>query len=521
MTMKKGILDLRKEVDSFIEDNKKFVEKLISEGMSLKNEEEKIEKLYDAAAFAAHNVCGFMSNSEIENELVRISQKHSTSIDFDFKPNTFLHIMTEAYVTGGHTRVVERWIKNSPDSQTHSLVLTKNTKIEKLPEILVKNVANKNGEIVVLEDTGSYIKKALALRKLASNYEYIILHVHMFDVVPIIAFANMEFKRPIIFFNHADHVFWIGVSISDLVVNLRGYSSLYNEKNRKCFNNTVLPLPIPKKQQANIDKETNNCVNIKEQLGFEKDNQVIVTMACSYKYFPFFEYNFIETSKKILAKNPNAVLLAIGPSPDDKLWNDAQKETNGRLKAIGEIDNEIVQNYLKIADLGLDSFPISSFVSMLEIARYNIPCLSLLTPMNDFDTFKDSGICCKNQEELIDLACEYLNNKDKYENKLIPILETKHFEEGFKDQLISLYKEFPQTHKLHLFETDNERPITDLEAFVAASHLAINKKKKQKKYIFKIPYIFEIYKKHSQTAKMTCISLLGRELILRSRKTYC
>lgn len=511
------------DVISFIEKNKIFVEKLIAEGMSSENEEEKIEKLYDAAAFAAHNVSGFMCNSEIENELVRISQKYSVPIDFDFKPNTFLHVMTETYVTGGHTRVVERWIKNSPDSQVHSLVLTKNTTVERLPEVLVKNVADKNGELVIFDDADSYVQKALNLRKLASNYEYVILHVHMFDVIPIIAFANLEFKRPVIFYNHADHVFWIGVSISDLIVNLRGYSSTYNEKNRQCFNNTVLPLPIPKGQNLNIDVDESIESNesIKEQLGFKKDSQVIVTMACGYKYIPFFEYDFIKTAKKILAKNKNAVLLAIGPNPEAKMWEKAYRETNGRLKAIGEVENKVVQKYLKIADLGLDSFPISSFVALLEIARYNIPCLSLLTPLNDFDTFRDSGICCKNQDELVDLACEYLKNKDKYENKLIDILENKHFEQGFKEQLISLYKEFPSSHQLHLFETDKDRQITELETFVAANHLAINKIKQQKKYMFKIPYIFEVYKRRSQTANMTCLLLLGKELILRTRKTYC
>lgn len=513
---------LREDVNSFIEENKSFFENLFSEALNEIDEEKKLEKLTCAAYFASGNVCGFMSNSKIENELIKISQKYSVKLSEDFKPNSFLHVMTEPYLTGGHTRVVERWIKNSPDSQIHSLFVTKEKEIEKLPEELIKNVSNKKGEVIVLNDKDTRVQKALKLREIASQYEYVILHIHMFDVVPIIAFANEEFKRPVIFFNHADHVFWLGVSVSDLVVNLRGYSSTYNVKNRQCLNNEVLPLPIPKaNKNYNVLENIEDINGVKEELGFKKDSKVIVTMANGYKYLPFFEYDFIETVKKILQRNEYAVLLAIGPNPKTKIWEDAFNDTNGRIKAIGEIDNKLVQKYLKIADLGLDSFPISSFVSMLEIARYNVPCLSLLTPLNDYDTFRDSKICCSSQEELIESACKYLNDKNSYENKLISILDEKHFEEGFARQLINLYEKFPKTHTVHPFETEENRELTDLEIFVAGSNLAIDKSKTQKFHIFKIPNVLEIYKQRNKLENVTYLSIFNKKFRLRARKIYC
>lgn len=513
---------MREDIDSFIKENKNFFKNLVSDAMKQSDEEKKLEKLSCAAYFASGNVCGYMSNSEIENELIKISQKHSIELLDDFKPNTFLHVMTEPYVTGGHTRVVERWIKNSPENQVHSLIVTKEKEVEKLPEELVKNVSDKKGEIIILSDSETRVQKALKLREIASNYEYIILHIHMYDVVPLIAFATEEFKRPVIFFNHADHVFWLGVSVSDLVVNLRGYSSTYNVKNRQCLNNAVLPLPIPKSQSAYEEIESiRSNEETKEELGFKKDNKVIVTMANGYKYLPFFDYDFIGTVKNILKKNEDIVLLAIGPNPKAKMWEDAFFETNGRLKAIGEIDNKIVQKYLKIADLGLDSFPISSFVSMLEIARYDAPCLSLITPLNDYDTFRDSGICCSSQEELIELACKYLKDKNSYKNKLSSILEERHFEEGFSKQLLSLYEKFPKTHKLHLFETDENRELTDLEIFVAGSNFVIDRSRTKKFYLFRIPFVLEIFKQRNKLENVTYLSIFNIKFRLRARKIYC
>ena len=68
----------------------------------------------------------------------------------------------------------------------------------------------------------------------------VILHVHMYDVLPILAFANGDFNRPVMFYNHADHLFWLGASISDLVVNFRSSSVAFNEEYNRTSSNAVI-----------------------------------------------------------------------------------------------------------------------------------------------------------------------------------------------------------------------------------------------------------------------------------------
>ena len=49
----------------------------------------------------------------------------------------------------------------------------------------------------------------------------IILHIHCEDVIPVLAFADESGLPPVLFLNHADHLFWLGTSVADLVLNLR------------------------------------------------------------------------------------------------------------------------------------------------------------------------------------------------------------------------------------------------------------------------------------------------------------
>ena len=61
---------------------------------------------------------------------------------------------------------------------------------------------------------GSYARSAV-------GHDVIILHIHCEDVIPVLAFADESGLPPVLFLNHADHLFWLGTSVADLVLNLR------------------------------------------------------------------------------------------------------------------------------------------------------------------------------------------------------------------------------------------------------------------------------------------------------------
>ena len=66
---------------------------------------------------------GVLSSPELEKPFLDLAKTLPVFTGVQYSPNSFLHVMTQSYTTGGHTRVVERWVNNSPTEQKHSIVL--------------------------------------------------------------------------------------------------------------------------------------------------------------------------------------------------------------------------------------------------------------------------------------------------------------------------------------------------------------------------------------------------------------
>lgn len=450
------------ELTEYIEENKYHFKKMVQNAVNETNETRQIQLCGQAAIYAVNYPPGQYNSKPLEDTLVTIAQKHSIELSDTYEENSYLHVLTTSYASGGHTRVCERWMAASPEGQKHSALLISQGD-RPIPQSLRDSVENKSGSFTVL-DSGLPLDKALELREIASKFQHIILHVHMHDVVPLLAFGTSEFKRPIVFYNHADHIFWLGCALADLNVNLRTVASEMSESFRGIQNNHVLPLPVlePSTETSTIvDK-----VAVKKELGFAGDSKVIITIASAYKYKPFFGMNFIETVEKILAKNSDAVVLAIGPSQEEDEWRAAFERTNGRINAIGVVPYAKLDAYIQTADIALASFPLGSHTALLDMAGRNVPCVSMDSPANSLDPIDESGILCKTTDDLVSKTLELLDNPN-VENKFFEIIKRDHFPTGFSERLVDLYKVFPVKHEVHEVVQDNRNKVSPFEFFIA------------------------------------------------------
>jgi len=463
-------------IEEYILKNKRIFDKKVEYIKQETNVNKKLISVKKLVRFSVFNEIPYFSSADLENELLSISDSIESSDTLnDYEKNSVLHVMTEAKQYGGHTRVVERWIEKSPDNQKHSVILTDQILKKQIPKELQNNVNKKNGQIFDLSYIKDFIDKAKKLREIASKYEYIILHINMDDIIPILAFGTVKFKRPIAFYNHADHLFWLGVSISDLVINLRTVAVNINKKYRKTINDILIPLPVTCGADKKNNRSDDDIKTIKKELGIPINNKVIITMASPYKYNPIDNYNFIETVKKIFSKVDNVTLLAIGPSVKNKIWKVAKKDTNNRILPIGYVDNSKLDKYLKIADIAFDSFPYSSFLSLLDISQYNIPCLSLKTLVFELDSFIEANIYCNTQEEFIDKAVKLLqSNCVNSDSSLYKILLKYHSADTFKANLEYVYNIFPKEHKLNIFTNDNNIEISKFKQFICKINISKN-----------------------------------------------
>jgi len=426
-----------------IQDNKHIFDALIKLAENETTEKKKIQLLQFASLWAVAEHTGQFSSFKIEKMLSTIADNHHVE-ESTFKENTFLHVMTDALPIGGHTPLANQWIQNSNKGETHSLALLNQR--NPIPSWLKQSIKEANGEIYNIEDKSNPLSKALKLREIASSYAYIIMHVQMNDIVPCLAFSTEAFSRPIIFVNHADHIFWLGLSYIDMLANLTEAGNDFTLFKRGEVEQQVLPIPV------SFDKDsTPSKKQILAQLNVPPHKKLILSMASAYKYKLFETYPLIDILLALSKKNPHFLFLIIGANKDsEQAWQNAYLTSNGKINAIGIKQPEEVSLYKGIADLYIDSFPINSYTSFLEFAGAGVPSLSLKTEFNMLDILKEKPNICATSNELLQKAEEVLNqdlySKYDLEQDILDYYAAGPLWKSRKNELIT---KTPKVHMLH------------------------------------------------------------------------
>lgn len=324
--------------------------------------------LQSAARFAWYNHPGMFRSADLEAFAAQIG-KHlppSRGIGVELTGHV-VHVLSQAYAAGGHTRLVWRWIEND-STRINSVVLTGQQGIP-VPHQLVAAVAESGGHIVSLgESSSSLLVRAAGLRRIAeSGAAAIVLHVHPYDVVPSIALVNVPTR--IVFLNHADHVFWVGGAVADVVADIRpaGQRLSITERNHSGSLSTIVPIPLTAPPVT--DRRL-----ARERLGLPQDAVVIISIASGYKYGASRGHHFIDIHRDFVLAHPEVVLLVVGPAPDGR-WQVINDETGGRFKAVGMVQG--LEDYYGAADIYVDSIPFASLTSLLDAAVRGIPVLAL------------------------------------------------------------------------------------------------------------------------------------------------
>jgi len=313
-----------------------------------------------AAQFASHNHPGFFASLELEDLVSviasRLAQTPPGSAPAPKAVETVLHVMTEAYPTGGHSRLVQRWIEQDP-SRRHSLVVT--SPYETIPDWLVAAVRSASGTVTQLLSESDLTARVESLRAISAAHDITLLSTHPFDCLPLMAFGGRTDRPPVAFIDHRDHVFWVGRQAADLVVHLGDAGRRLGERRRGLSpsSTTVLPIPLGRVTRALARGDA------KAAFGLRDSNLVLCTTATGQKYTQLGDVNFLDLVTDVVVRHPEVVLLAAGVEPNAR-WDSAAQATGGRIRALGLLENVEVQ--LDAADIYLDSYPVASNTSLLE-----------------------------------------------------------------------------------------------------------------------------------------------------------
>jgi hypothetical protein len=337
-----------------------------------------------AATYATWNHAGLFTSPRLETILARVGKTVAAKVaaprgePHRSQPvKKVLHVLTEGYGLGGHTRLAWRWIR-ADTGRSHSIAFTRQG-ARAVPPELIEAVERGQGQVYLLDaKRGGLLSWARTLRQLAFGFDRIVLHIHPSDVVPLIAFADKQDLPPVIFLNHADHLFWLGLGISDVVAHIRESSMTLSQELRGLSVDRCAVLPIP------IDAAERQMTRLqaRQQLGLSENALVLLSVASKYKFEPILnDLTLVDLVLPVLAKHEKAVLLVVGPTGGPQ-WEKGKRKSSGRIRTLGPTKDMAV--LYQAADIYLDSYPVSSFTSLLEAGSYGSPLLNYW-PLLDSD----------------------------------------------------------------------------------------------------------------------------------------
>jgi len=290
-----------------------------------------------------------------------------------------LHVATETYQVGGHSRVLWRWIARDPERR-HSLVLTGQRAT--MPSGLSGVVEASGGEVTALPVSQPRLERAAAVRRLAQEADVVVLHAHPHDPIPAVALAGPG-RPPVVFFNHGDHLFWLGASVVDVLHNIRPVGNSIATQRRGISAERCMLLPFPVSGPdghgrdpgaAAIEGEHAGArARVLDQLGWPEDTVLLLTIGAAFKYEGPPGTNLLDLVTPVLQAHPRARVLAVGPR-DDGSWSAAKAASGGRVMALGQRTG--MGTLFAAADVYLESRPFGGTSAAAEAASHGLPVLS-------------------------------------------------------------------------------------------------------------------------------------------------
>jgi hypothetical protein len=326
------------------------------------------------ADYAWSNHPGTFASRTLETEVLAMGRALPRATDTLRRetgelPAHVLHVLTQAYAAGGHTRLTWRWMEIDA-GRRHSVALSGQGRVP-VPAPLLR-AAGANGGAVHRLDVGHrpLLARASELRALAGAVDLVVIHGHPYDVVPSLAFADRSGLPPVVVVNHADHVFWLGASLGDLVVHFREGSIPLSRARRGISDDRIAVLPVPLTAPAHRPSRS----EARRRLGIDRDALVLLTVGSGYKFRLGDDYPLLEALRPVLSRFPQAVLLAVGPKADPQ-WEAHDRRSGGRMRALGPRSD--IELFHSAADICLDSYPVSSLTGMLEAGLAAVPAVRL------------------------------------------------------------------------------------------------------------------------------------------------
>ncbi|MBJ7520582.1 MAG: glycosyltransferase family 4 protein [Solirubrobacteraceae bacterium] len=278
-----------------------------------------------------------------------------------------LHVITEVYASGGHTRLAARWIARDR-KRDHTVVLTRQHAAH--PSFKADLDRSDAAILSVGNKAVPILERARGLRAMAATFDCVVAHIHPDDAGAVIALQPGPSRPPTLFMNHADVAPWMGAQAFDVLVGFRRSARIIEEL-RGIAHERCVRVPLACDPPAATPPSR---AAARQRLGIPADAEIILTVGHYGKFAPLTEHSLADAVMPTLEARPAATVIAVGPTADQPPWNHVIPRAGHRLIAAG-VQTDLT-DYYAAADVLLESYPIGGGTVVMEAALAGLPVVS-------------------------------------------------------------------------------------------------------------------------------------------------
>lgn len=373
---------------------------------------------------------GVYADDEIEQHiesLVMKSGRVNLQSISDVSGDGVLVLASELFDYGGHTKVLLTWLEQMKDVLPHKLVVACS-----LTERAESHIRNLPVEIDKIQTTG--LNAVLSIVNAAIGFNRVVMLTHPQDIVSVVAARILAASGyQLIFYNHADHVFTFGLEAAHVVCEISAYGEVINQRtNRvkgidfrlgvplKCLDLTSIPSPE----------------NLQSLEGFK----VVLSVGTSYKFKPDEVFTFADFIDQLLSRRADTKVVLVGPTGKEDWWKERSASWGDRVLFFGMLPQSDYFKLLKLADIYVDSYPVTGGTAFPEALLAGKTCIGLLTPVNGYTVADELKV--ESSQALVQEAINILDripeNLQHIENIRVRVASLQSVD-SFKARILEVY----------------------------------------------------------------------------------
>jgi glycosyltransferase involved in cell wall biosynthesis len=339
-----------------------------------------------------------------------------------------LILATRLYDYGGHTKVLLTWLELMKDVLPHKLAITSS-----LTEHTQTHIRKLAVEIVKIPSSG--LDTVAAILDAAKGFNRIVLMTHPQDIVSVVAARILAASGyQLIFYNHADHLFTFGIGAAHTVCEISAYGESINQRTKRVKGASVR-LGVPLKR---VDLTT---MPLPEDMLSLEGCKVILSAGSSYKYKPDEAFIFADFIDRLLARRNDVKVVLVGPTGQEAWWKERRVRWNERVLFCGTLPQSEYMKVLKLADIYVDSYPVTGGTAFPEALLAGKACIGLITPVQGYTLADELKVDSTNElvlqaENILDRDPETMRHIENVRQRVA----YSQRESTFKERISKIYK---------------------------------------------------------------------------------